>query len=173
MPEKQIASEQPLVEITQADGDICHNNLQSGCQKENHAGHNYDLDHCSIGARDILGCLFLHGQPVGIRPLLHQQGDGHPRVNYQEAFSSLAPRLVTPRDLPGSNTDGDVWLVSRLLLGFGWLRPQLGRLKPARRHTYLLDDQGVGHLRQDTRQVGFWGFWCGRWWHDDRRSCHM
>ena len=60
---------------------------------------------------------------MGIRPLLHQQGDGHVRVNDQEAFSSLAPRLVTPRDLPGSNTDGDVWLVSQLLLGFGWLRP--------------------------------------------------
>ena len=63
MPAKQIASEQPLVEIARADGDICHVNLQSGHQQESHAGHTYNLDRCSIGARDILSCLLFHGQP--------------------------------------------------------------------------------------------------------------
>ena len=56
---------------------------------------------------------------MGICPLLHQQGDGHPCVNHHEAFSGLAPGLITPRDLPGSNTDGDMWLMSLLHLGFG------------------------------------------------------
>ena len=83
---------------------------------------------------------------MGFHLLLHQQGDGRAHVDHQEAFSSLAPRLVTPRDLPGSNTDGDVWLMSLLLLGFGRLRPRLGRLEPAHKHTYLLNDQGIGRF---------------------------
>ena len=91
-------------------------------------------------APDILSCLLLHGQPMGMCPLLHQQGDGRTRVNHQEALSSLALRLVTPHNLPGSNADGEVWLVSRLLLGLGWLRTWLDCLEPACRHTYLLDD---------------------------------
>ena len=77
MPTKQITSEQPLVEVAQANGNICHINLQGGHQQKSHAGHTYNLDHCAIGTRDVLGCLLLHGQPMGIRPLLHQQGDGH------------------------------------------------------------------------------------------------
>ena len=35
--------------------------------------------------------------------------------------------------------------MSQLLLGFGRLRPWLGHLEPARRHMYLLDDQGIGY----------------------------
>ena len=60
---------------------------------------------------------------MGVRPLLCQQGDGCAHFDYQEALSSLTLRLVTPHDLLGSNTDGEVWLVSQLLLGLGWLRP--------------------------------------------------
>ena len=63
--------------------------------------------------------------------------------------------------------------MSHLLLGFGRLRPWLGRLEPAHRHMYLLDDQGVRCLGQDTRQIGFWDFWCGEWWCDDWCSHHM
>ena len=59
----------------------------------------------------------------------------------------------------------EVWLVSQLLLGFSRLRPWLGHLEPARRHTYLLDDQGVGRLWQDAQRIGFWGLWCGGWQH--------
>ena len=170
MPTKQITSEQPLVEVALANGDICHVNLQSVSQQESHAGHTYNLDRCSIGARDVLGRLLLHGQPVGIHPLLHQQGDGCTHVDHQEALSSLAPGLVTPCDLPGNNADGGVWLVSQLLQSFGWYRPSLARLEPAHRHTYQLDDQGVGRLGQDTWRVGFSGLRHGGWWHDDWRS---
>ena len=100
----------------------------------------------SVGTQDVLGHLLLHSQPVGVRPFLHHQGDGCAHVDHQEALSSLTLRLVTPRDLLGSNADGDVWLVSWLLLGFSWLRPQLGHLEPAHRHTHLLDDEGIGCL---------------------------
>ena len=102
-------------------------------------------------------CLLSHGQPMGIRPLLGQQGDGRSHVNHQEALSGLALGLVTPRDLPRSNADGDVWLMSWLLLGFGRLRARLGHLEPTRRHMYLLYDKGIGRLRQDAQQIGFWG----------------
>ena len=95
-----------------------------------HAGRTYYLDRSSICARDILGRLFLNGQPMGIRPLLGQQSDGCSGIDHQEALRGLALRLVTPRDLPRSNTDRDVWLVPWLLLGFGWLRVRLGRLEP-------------------------------------------
>ena len=98
MPTKQIASKQALVEVAQANGNICYINLQRGHQQESHAGHTYDIDHCSVDARDVLGRLLLHGQPVGVRLLLCQQGDGCAHVNYQEALSSLALRLVTPCD---------------------------------------------------------------------------
>ena len=54
-----------------------------------------------------------------------------PGVDHQEALSGLALGLVTPRDLPRSNADGDVWLVPWLLLGFGWLRARLSRLEPS------------------------------------------
>ena len=77
---------------------------------------------------------------MGIRPLLCQQGDGHAHVDHQEALSSFALGIVTLYDLPGSNADREVWLVSWLLLGFGQLRPQLGCLESAHRHKYLLDD---------------------------------
>ena len=160
MPTKQITSQQPLVEVAQANGDICHINLQCGRQQKSHASHTYDLDHCAVGTQDVLSCLLLHGQPMGVCPLLHQQGDGPVLVNHHEALSSLTPGLVTPHDLPGSNTDGDVWLISLLLLGFGQLRPQLGRLEPARRHTYLLDDQGIRCLGQGDQWVGFWVLQC-------------
>ena len=109
---------------------------------------------------------------MGIHPLLCQQGDGRTHVNHQEALSSLALGLVTPHDLPGSNADGDVWLVSWLLLGFGQLRPWLGHLEPAHRHLYLLDEKGIGCLWQDAWRIGFWGLCCGGWWHDDWRSHH-
>ena len=105
----------------------------------------------AVGTQDVLSHLILYGQPMGIHPLPHQQGDSCTRINHHEALSSLAPGLVTPCNLPGSNADGDVWLMSLLLLGFGRFRPQLGRLEPTRRHMYLLDDQGIGHLKQDTR----------------------
>ena len=146
MPTKQITSEQPLVEVALANGDVCHDNLLGGRQQKSNAGHTYDLDCCAVGTQDVLGRLILHGQPMGIHPLLCQQGAGHTRVNYYEALSSLAPGLVTPRDLPGSNTDGDVWLISWLLLSFDWLRLWLGCLEPAHRHTYLLDNQALGTL---------------------------
>ena len=108
---------------------------------------------------------------VGVCPLLCQQGDGHAHVDHHEAFSGLAPGLVTPCDLPGSNTDGDVWLISLLLLGFGQLRPRLGHLEPAHRHTYLLDDQGIRRLKQGTQwQIGYWGLWHSGWRHDDRHG---
>ena len=104
--------------------------------------------HCnpynSIGTQDILSCLLLHGQAVGVCSL-HQQGDGRTHLDHHEAFSGLAPGLVTPHDLPESNTDGDVWLMSLLLLGFGQISPWLGHLKPVHRHTYLLDDEGIRH----------------------------
>ena len=58
---------------------------------------------------------------MGVRPLLGQQSDGRSGVDHQEALRGLALGLVTPRDLPRSNADGDVWLVPWLLLGFGWL----------------------------------------------------
>ena len=61
------------------------------------------------------------GSP-SVRPLFGQQGDGRSRVNHQEALSGLALGLVTPSNLPRSNADGDVWLMSWLLLGFGRLR---------------------------------------------------
>ena len=130
MPAQQIASEQALVEVSQANSDIGHIYLQGGSQLEGHASRTYNLDHSSVGTRDILGHLLSHRQPVGIRPLRGQQGDGRSHVNHQEAFSGLALGLVTPRDLLRSNADGDVWLVSWLLLGFGRLRAQLGCLEP-------------------------------------------
>ena len=73
-----------------------------------------------------------------------------------------APGLITPSDLPGSNADGDIWLMSLLCLGFSWLRPWLGYLEPAHRHTYLLYDEGVRHPKQGTCRVGRWGF-CVQW----------
>ena len=173
MPTQQIASEQTLVEIPRTNSDIRHIHLQSGSQLGGHAGHTYQFDHSSVGAQDILGHLFSHGQPVGIHPLLGQQGDGHSGVNHQEALRGLALGLVTPRDLPRSNADGDVWLVSWLLLGFGRLRARLSCVEPSGRHTYLLDDEGVGRLRQDARWIGFWGTrQCSGWRRDDRRSHH-
>ena len=139
MPTKQIASEQPLVEVAQANGDICHINLQSRHQQESHAGCTYDFDCGSIGTQDILCHLFLHCQPMNIHSFLYQQGDGHARVDHQEAFSGLTPRLVTPRDLPGSNADGEVWLVSRLLLGFAGSGHGLAALSlPVGIRTYLM-----------------------------------
>ena len=94
-------------------------------------------------------------------------------VNHHEALNSLVPGLVPPHDLPGSNIDGDVWLMSLLLLGFGRLKPQLGRLEPARRHMYLLADQGIGHPRQSTWWIGYWSLRHGGWWHDDWCSHYM
>ena len=172
MPTKQTTSEQPLVEVTQANGDICHVNLQGGCQKKSHAGCTYDLDCCAVGTQDVLGRLLIHGQAMGIRPLINQQGDGHAHVNYHQALSSLAPELITPYDLPGSNTDGEVWLIS-LLLSFGWLRPWLGCLEPACRHTYLLDDQGIGCPKQGAWRVGYWGLWHGGWRCDNQHGHYM
>ena len=131
MPAKQIASQQALVEVSRENGDIGHIYLQGGRQQESHTGRTYDFDCSSVGAQDVLGLLLSHGQPVGIRPLLGQQGDGCSGVNHQEAVSGLALGLVTPCDLPRSNADGDVWLMSWLLLGIGWLRPWLGRPEPA------------------------------------------
>ena len=122
MPAQQIASEQTLVKVPRTNSDIRHVHLQGGSQLKGHAGHTYYLDRSSVGARDILGRLFLNGQPVGVRPLLGQQSDGRSGVDHQEALSGLALGLVTPCDLPRSNADGDVWLVPWLLLGFGWLR---------------------------------------------------
>ena len=130
MPAQQIASQQALVEIPRANSDIGHINLQSGSQLEGHTSHTYDFDRCSVGTQDILGRFFSHGQPVGVCPLLGQQGDGYSRVDHQKALSGLALGLVTPRDLPRSNADGDVWLMSWLLLGFGRLRARLGHLEP-------------------------------------------
>ena len=105
MPAQQIASEQALVEVPRANSDIGHIYFQSGSQLEGHASHTYDFDRSSIGARDILSRLLSYGQPVGVRPLLGQQGDGHSGVNHQEALSGLALGLVTPRDLLRSNAD--------------------------------------------------------------------
>ena len=173
MPTQQIASEQTLVKVPRVNSNIGHIHLQSGSQLKGHAGRTYYLDCSSVGARDILGRLFLNGQPVGVRPLLGQQSDGRSGVDHQEALGGLALGLVTPRDLARSNADGDVWLVPWLLLGFGWLRVRLGRLEPSGRHTYLLNDQGVGRLWEDARRIGFWGSWHGRWRCDNWHSHHM
>ena len=173
MPAQQITSEQSLVEVPQANSNIRHIHLQSGSQLEGHADCTYNLDHSSIGTRDILGRLFSHGQPVGVRPLLGQQGDGRSGVNHQEALRRLALGLVTPRDLPRSNADRDVWLVSWLLLGFCRIRARLSRLEPSGRHAYLLYDEGVGRLWQDAQRIGFWGTRHGGWRHDNRCSHHM
>ena len=100
--------------------------------------------------------------------LLHQQGDGCAHVNHREAFSGLAPRLITPRGLPGSNTDRDMQMMSWLLLGFGQLRPWLGHLELARRHMYLLYDEGIRRSKQGAWWVGLLGIWRGRWWYDDQ-----
>ena len=108
MPAQQIASEQTLVEIPRANSNIRHIHLQSGSRLEGHAGRTYNLNRSFVGTRDILGRLFSHGQPVGIHPLLGQQGDGRSGVDHQEALCSLALGPVTPRDLPRSNTDRDV-----------------------------------------------------------------
>ena len=62
--------------------------------------------------------------------------------------SGLTPRLITPHDLAGCNTDGEIWLIPLLSLDFGGLRPQLGSLELAHRHIYLLDDKGIGHPKQ-------------------------
>ena len=130
MPAQQIASEQDLVEIPQTNSDIGHIHLQSGSQLKGHAGHTYYLDRSSVGTRDILSCLFLNGQPVGVCPLPGQQSDGRSSVDHQEALRGLALGLVTPCDLPRSNAHRDVWLVPCLLLGFGRLRVQLSCLEP-------------------------------------------
>ena len=61
MPAQQIASKQTLVEVPRANSNIGHIHLQSGSQLEGHAGRTYNLDRSSIGARDILGRLFLTG----------------------------------------------------------------------------------------------------------------
>ena len=172
MPTQQIAFEQALVEISRANSNIGHINLQSGSQLEDHASRTYNLDRSSVGARDILSRLLSDGQPVGVRPLLGQQGDGRSRIDHQEALTGFALGLVTPRDLPRSNADGDVWLMSWLLLGFGQLRAWLGRLEPPRRHTYLLYYKGIGRLRQDAQRIGFWGIRRGGWRREDRRSHH-
>ena len=39
-------------------------------------------------------------------------------------------------------------------------------------HTYLLDDQGIGHLKQGMRQVGHWVLQCGGLQHSDWCSHH-
>ena len=109
---------------------------------------------------------------MGIYPLLCQQGNGHARVDHYEAFSGLAPGLITPRDLPRSNADGDVRFML-LLLSFSWLRLQFGRLEPARRHTYLLDDWDVRRPKQGAWWVGYWSLWCGRWWHNNQCGHYM
>ena len=130
MPAQQIASKQTLVKVPLTNSDIGHIHLQGGSQLKGHAGRTYYLDRSSVGARDILCRLFLNGQPMGVRPLLGQQSDGHYGVDHQEALTDLALGLVTPRDLPRSNADGDVWLVPWLFLGFGWLRARLSHLEP-------------------------------------------
>ena len=172
MPAQQIASKQALVEVSRANSNIGHIHLQSGSQLEGHAGCTYNLDRSSVGTRDILGRFFSHGQPVGICPLLGQQGDGHSGVDHQEALCGFALGLVTPCDLPRSNADGDVWFVPWLLLGFGRLRARLGCLEPPRGHAYLLYDQGIGRLCQDARRISFWGVRHGGWRCDDRCSYH-
>ena len=97
---------------------------------------------------------------MGICPLLHQQGDGHACVNHHEALSGLFPGLITPCDLPGSNADGDIWLMSLLCLVFGRLRLQFSCLEPACRHMYLLYHKGVRHPKQGAWRVGHWDFRC-------------
>ena len=109
---------------------------------------------------------------MGICPLLHQQSDGHTRVDKHKALSGLAPGLITPRDLPGSKADRDIWLMSLLCLGFSWLRLWLGHLEPAGRHTYLLYDESIRHSKQGTWWVGCWEFWRGGWRHDDQHGPH-
>ena len=100
MPAQQIASEQALVENPpEQTADIRHIHLQSGSQLKGHAGCTYYLDRSSVGTRDILGHLFLNGQPVGVCPLLGQQSNGRSGVDHQEALRGLALGLVTPRGL--------------------------------------------------------------------------
>ena len=77
-----------------------------------------------------------------------------PCINHHEALSGLTPGLITPRDLPGSNTDGDIQLMLLLYSGFGQLRLQLGHLELVRMHTYLLYDEGIRRPKQGTWQVG-------------------
>ena len=58
---KQITSEQSLVEVVQANSDIYHIQLQSGCQQRGHAGHTHNLTRYTVGALDVLGHLLLYG----------------------------------------------------------------------------------------------------------------
>ena len=80
---------------------------------------------------------------MGIHPPLHQKGNGQPHVDHHQALSGLSLGLVTPRDLPGCNTDEDMWLMLLLHPGFSQLRPQLGHLEPARGQTILFNDQDI------------------------------
>ena len=50
VPVKYITSQQPLVEVTQANRNISHVYLQNGHQEEGHVGCAHDLDHHAIGA---------------------------------------------------------------------------------------------------------------------------
>ena len=72
----------------------------------------------------------LTGSPWASAHFLVSKVMAAPVSTIRRPLRGLALGLVTPRDLPRSNADGDVWLVPWLLLGFGWLRAQLGRLEP-------------------------------------------
>ena len=109
---------------------------------------------------------------MGIYPLFHQYGDGHAHVNHHQALSGLIPRLITPCDLLGCNTDGETWLVPKLCSGFGRLKPQLGSLELACIHTYLFYDKGVGRPKQGMLHVGCWGLQHSGLWRNNQCSHH-
>ena len=97
-----------------------------------------------------------------------------PVLTIMRSFNGLAFGLVTPRNLPGCNTEGDVQLISWLLLGYGQLRPWLGHLEPTCRYMYILGDQGaLGSLSRAPSGLDYWGLRCmAVRWHDDRCSHH-
>ena len=71
---------------------------------------------------------------MSICPVLHQQGDNSPGIDHHKALHGLAVAfgLVTPCDLLGCHTHGQMWLVLLLGTGFGLPGPQLCRLKLAK-----------------------------------------
>ena len=76
--------------------------------------------------------------------------------------------LVNPFDLPCCNTDGEIWLVLLLGLGFNQLRPWLCGLKLARWHAHLFENKGIWLLKQGMWWVGRWTGQCCRLRHKDQ-----
>ena len=66
-----------------------------------------------------------------------------------------------------------MWLVLLLSSGFSKLGPWLCSLELAHRHIDLLDDEGIGHLKQGAWKVGYWVLQHGGAQCNDRCSHHV